>query len=96
MPGRKVRSQGEVYREGGAGERRQPEVPALDLGGGGCGCGGLFLTFYFLLPWFPHKEKEYSWEEKSRKTFLFPYNPSTNLLFVCLNFLASIKYSINL
>ena len=74
MPARKVRSQGEVYREGGAGERRQAEVPALDLGGGvcvcGCVCGGLFLTFYFLLPWFPHKEKEYTWEEKSRKTFL--------------------------
>ena len=36
MPARKVRSQGEVYREGGAGERRQAEVPALDLGGGVC------------------------------------------------------------
>ena len=33
VPGRKVRSQGEVYREGGAGERRQADVPALDVGG---------------------------------------------------------------
>ena len=62
----------------------------------GCGCTGLFLTFYFFLLWFPHKEKEYIWEKKVEKPFSFPYNPSTNLLFVCLNFLASIKYSINL
>ena len=104
VPGRKVRSQGEVYREGGAGERKRAEVPAPDLGVCVCVCvcvyvcvcTGLFLTVYFFLLWFSHKEKEYIWEKKVEKPFSFPYNPSTNLLLVCLNFLASVKYSINL
>lgn len=71
VPGRKVSSQGEVYREGGAGERRQADVPALDPGGCVWVCVyGFVSDLLFLSALVSSQRKGIHLGEKSRKTFL--------------------------